>query len=160
MSWNQIYHYRGCGSFAGSGDLEPGGQGVGWTLSQFVNPATTIDVLECRGNGYGGATNVTGATTTGQLNDVPFLSDDNVDTNLPAYGFTNALFAAHTGATNYLFVDGHVKSLRPSATIANGLVMWTVSNSSTCTLDPMKSYNYAGLQAILQATESYFNTHS
>ncbi|HEY3330053.1 MAG TPA: DUF1559 domain-containing protein [Capsulimonadaceae bacterium] len=159
MSWNQVYHYRGCGAFAGSGDLEASAQYTGFNISQFVNPSTTIDVVECRGNQSGGLTNVTGSNPTGSLNNITFLSDDPVDANLPAYGFANALYAAHTGASNYLFVDGHVKALRPSATIANGVNMWTVSNAATCTLDPMKSYNYAGLQQILQTTENYFKSH-
>lgn len=43
------------------------------------------------------------------------------------YGFDPAeLYAGHTGQTNYLFTDGHVKSLRPTATCGqnNSNSMW------------------------------------
>jgi prepilin-type N-terminal cleavage/methylation domain-containing protein/prepilin-type processing-associated H-X9-DG protein len=34
--------------------------------------------------------------------------------------YTNALFKGHTGASNYLFADGHVKALRPTQTYRAG----------------------------------------
>ncbi|HVK04376.1 MAG TPA: DUF1559 domain-containing protein [Armatimonadaceae bacterium] len=34
--------------------------------------------------------------------------------------YINALFKGHSGLTNYLFADGHVKSLRPTATFKAG----------------------------------------
>ena len=33
--------------------------------------------------------------------------------------WTNILYAGHLGTTNYLFLDGHVKSMRPLGTIAD-----------------------------------------
>jgi len=51
----------------------------------------------------------------------------------------HGLFAGHTGFSNYLFADGHVKALRPQATLneKNDSVaadstqtnMWTIDNS-------------------------------
>jgi prepilin-type processing-associated H-X9-DG protein len=38
------------------------------------------------------------------------------------------LWAGHLGTTNYAFVDGHVKSLRPQQTIGNDVNMWHRSN--------------------------------
>lgn len=48
---------------------------------------------------------------------------------------SNNLFAGHVGTSNYLFCDGHVKSLRPTATTnASGsgsgtINLWTLDNS-------------------------------
>ena len=42
-----------------------------------------------------------------------------------------ALFVGHLATSNYLFADGHVKSLKPSSTIANGVNMWTRDNTIT-----------------------------
>lgn len=50
-------------------------------------------------------------------------------------GSIGYLFSGHTGFANYLFCDGHVKSLRPLATIdasaggSNAVNMWTLDNS-------------------------------
>ena len=41
-------------------------------------------------------------------------------------GGTNTNFQNHLGMTNFLFADGHVKSLKPSATIT-GVNMWTLN---------------------------------
>ena len=38
--------------------------------------------------------------------------------------FPNQGFAGHLGTSNYLFADGHVKSLRPTQTVAGGRSMW------------------------------------
>jgi len=42
-------------------------------------------------------------------------------------GGNNTNFQNHLGFTNFLFADGHVKSLKPAATIANGVNMWTLN---------------------------------
>ncbi len=42
-------------------------------------------------------------------------------------------FAGHLGTSNYLFADGHVKSLRPTQTVAGGRSMWGAwSDSPNC----------------------------
>lgn len=46
------------------------------------------------------------------------FSQQNVPTDL---GPTTVVKPLHTGVWNYTFVDGHVKSLRPEATIGKGV---------------------------------------
>lgn len=41
------------------------------------------------------------------------------------FGLTN-----HLTTTNFLFADGHVKSLKPTATVANSVNMWAVNTST------------------------------
>jgi len=49
-------------------------------------------------------------------------------------GFENdVLFVSHSGRTNYLFADGHVKALRPEATITP-YNMWTIDASEASSL--------------------------
>ena len=56
---------------------------------------------------------------------------DNGDEN-----WTNILYAGHLGTSNYLFLDGHVKSLRPMTTIYNhsnsktNLNFWNINNKA------------------------------
>ncbi len=50
-------------------------------------------------------------------------------------------FAGHLGTMNNLFCDGHVKSMRPSATIAGGYSQWGKLRGSTCTLPKAESIN-------------------
>jgi len=87
------------------GQGEHGGKGVfadgGTALSEVVTPATTIMVGE------------------------------NEDREWPAYNFTDGtshLFTNHLGTTNFLFADGHVKALKPAATINPN--MWTIADDS------------------------------
>ena len=44
----------------------------------------------------------------------------------PAIGHTSTQFQNHLGTTNFLFADGHVKSMRPSQTVTGGVNMWTL----------------------------------
>ena len=49
--------------------------------------------------------------------------------------FRDVGFAGHLGTSNYLFADGHVKSLRPTQTVAGGKSMWggfTDSDTAIC----------------------------
>lgn len=68
---------------------------AGFLLSEFSSPATTISLWEVVGSG-----NKLGDASNGKL------------------------YAGHLSTSNYLFVDGHVKSMRPKATIANNTCMW------------------------------------
>jgi prepilin-type N-terminal cleavage/methylation domain-containing protein/prepilin-type processing-associated H-X9-DG protein len=45
-------------------------------------------------------------------------------------GYVNSLYAGHLGTTNYLFVDGHVKALRPYQTFAGGVNLWDRNNGN------------------------------
>ena len=49
--------------------------------------------------------------------------------------FQDVGFAGHLSTSNYLFADGHVKSLRPTQTVAGGRSMWGAwsdSNTTEC----------------------------
>jgi len=67
----------------------------GIALSEINSPATTISVYECLGDDRG--------------------MDGGTDGDI---------FAGHLLTSNYLYADGHVKSLRPRATIANNICQW------------------------------------
>lgn len=43
----------------------------------------------------------------------------------------NTLWNGHLATGNYLFVDGHVKALKPMATLSSSVNMWTRDNSQT-----------------------------
>ncbi len=50
-------------------------------------------------------------------------------------------FAGHLSTSNYMFADGHVKSMRPNATVANGYSMWGKFNGGGCTLPDEEAIN-------------------
>ena len=86
---------------------------TGVALSQISAPASTIDVVES--NSY--------------------YNDFSV-TYSPLFATTNdSLYSGHTSFGNYLFCDGHVKAMRPLATIdstaggSSPVNMWTLDNS-------------------------------
>lgn len=111
-------------------------QGPGVALSQFVAPSTTIDVVE----------------STAGYND--FSVADNGFAG--GYGY---LFAGHTGFSNVLFCDGHVKAMRPFATIdstAGGTAtvnMWTIDNSPFVTTH---GSDLANARNVLQAATTKY----
>jgi len=41
------------------------------------------------------------------------------------------LWAGHMGRSNYLFADGHVKLLKPSATASTSMNMWSIGYEET-----------------------------
>ncbi len=110
---NQNRGGTGCnGTTDGIGGPWGDSQRDGVSLSQFAAPATVIDVVES-------------------------LADYN-DYNVTYSAFQNSdryLYAGHSSFSNVLFCDGHVKSMRPLATLdtasgGSGTVnMWTVDNS-------------------------------
>jgi len=55
----------------------------------------------------------------------PWWTDYSVPNGQWAHGFAN-----HLNTMNCLFVDGHVKSLKPMATVAGGFSMWEFKNDS------------------------------
>lgn len=75
----------------------------GAALSQFDEVSQTILVAEN-----------TGTNTSPDVFSIAALTNGGVE-------FTN-----HLGTSNYLFADGHVKALRPSATIS-GAQMWSMT---------------------------------
>ena len=94
-------------------------QSVPRTLAEMVSPSQTIAVTE--------------------IHNVPWVAF-NVDRQSPDYddsgkggiatsSYGQRLFTGHLGTTNYLFADGHVKSMRPMQTIA-GANLWYYDQSA------------------------------
>ena len=77
------------------------------SLADVVNPATTIAV--------------------GELKD---RDDPKIDNSGYVTTSTN-MFQNHLGTTNFLFCEGHVKSLKPTATASSTINMWTLNNATT-----------------------------
>ena len=44
--------------------------------------------------------------------------------------WTNILYAGHLGTSNYLFLDGHVKAMRPLGTIIDKINRWKINNKA------------------------------
>ncbi len=76
-------------------------------LSTFANPATTIIITETKDSGAPDMYN------TGSL-----------------YSSATAGLQNHLGMTNFLFADGHAKSMKPIAT-GTPACLWTLSNAVT-----------------------------
>jgi prepilin-type N-terminal cleavage/methylation domain-containing protein/prepilin-type processing-associated H-X9-DG protein len=55
--------------------------------------------------------------------------------------WVNDTFAGHLGTANYLFADGHVKSMRPLQTVAGGYSMWGKWRNTACTLPNSQGIN-------------------
>ena len=86
--------------------------GLGQAIAKLGFPATTILVHEQAG---------------GEVE--PFsYNTDKIDGVNTAGGFPFA-FTNHLTTTNYLFVDGHVKSLKPSATASGTVNLWANDNA-------------------------------
>ncbi len=76
------------------------------SLAAENSPASTIAVVESNGT-----TTTSPSTSFTKTNDRFKINDSE---------YANTLFAGHLGTSNYLFADGHVKSLRPEATLTGG----------------------------------------
>ncbi len=78
-------------------------------LASLASPSTTLFVVE----------------NTSETEPFCWNPGKFTDTGNPPKQFTN-----HLQTTNYLFGDGHVKSMKPSATATTTLNMWTNSNQT------------------------------
>lgn len=98
----------------------------GLPISAFQFPSTTISIFEYR--------------------------DANDFFVVPDQGWAvDSLFVGHLQTSNYLFVDGHVKAMRPMATIANNINLWTRDNTQNGPADATDfNYNYTNLTTFLQ----------
>ncbi len=99
VNYNQAFAAPGA-----SGDGAAGDVGGAVSLASIQAPSSLIVVMENNPN-----------------NKAPYTSNWNIDLTNAAFSTdppNSGFFAGHTGMTNYLFVDGHVKSLRPFATIS------------------------------------------
>lgn len=109
------YMFNGGGSTGNGsnnfGGERPFGDSKGINISSLTSVATTIAVHE-----------QAGGETEGFSNDTSKLTGN---TGTPPYAFTN-----HLQTTNFLFCDGHVKSLKPLATITSATTnYWTNDNN-------------------------------
>jgi len=101
-------------SGAGTNGFFQYAQAPGTALSSINNPATTLAVTEANSN-----------------NSTKWEYDITDSTGITG---ANSLFAGHLSTSNYLFADGHVKSLRPTATIDSSsggsasVNMWALDN--------------------------------
>ena len=84
------------------------------------------------------------------------ITSANFSSDPPNAGF----FAGHTGMTNYLYVDGHVKSLRPFATLSqrdggtSSVNMWT--RDSKDFTDSPNTGDLTNARALLTATANNY----
>jgi len=89
----------------------------------ITSPAQTIDVTEFTGQ------------YTDFYPDAGYRTIFSYYTSDPTKGY-GVLFAGHTGFSNYLFSDGHVKSMRPYGGLdkadggTNDINMWRIDNDS------------------------------
>ena len=86
----------------GTGDGTFGDYNTAVSLAAITSPASTIDLLENNRDASDWETNIINTNTT---------------TGAPSPA-NAGFYAGHTGLGNFLFADGHVKSLRPSATLS------------------------------------------
>ena len=120
------------------GFQDTGGTGTGYTppfgYSQYVSPAQTIVIVE------------TTARYTDFYVNSTFWAQYQTDPNNSA----GCLFSGHTSMSNYLFCDGHVKSMRPLATLdtddlgSGSINLWRWDNATfkslnNGTVDPSAS---------------------
>ncbi|RYG70384.1 DUF1559 domain-containing protein [bacterium] len=54
-------------------------------------------------------------------------------------------WAGHLGTSNYLFADGHVKSMRPINSVSNGFSMWGKFRNTGCTYPDNQAINCDGV---------------
>ena len=64
-------------------------------------------------------------------------------TDCESWGLGDILLQGHLGTTNFLFADGHVKALRPTATIADSN-MWSVTPTSTASMNSIATTTVGG----------------
>jgi prepilin-type N-terminal cleavage/methylation domain-containing protein/prepilin-type processing-associated H-X9-DG protein len=109
----------------GPGELRPMKQADNpVSMAEFNNPATTIIITEHK------------TQTQGDLYDAGTVND----------------LQGHLGTTNMLFADGHVKSMKPSATGLN-TCLWTMNNAATAAATAPTSCNTNWNNALFTAQQ-------
>lgn len=108
------------GNFASADDKRPMRmENAGTNISKLNLPSTTILVHEQAGGSDEGFAYFTDKIKAG-------------GTSPNSYSLTD-----HLATTNFLFVDGHVKALRATATCTSSIDMWDIDNTplAACTTD-------------------------
>ena len=113
------------------GGNRPMDEDNGEAISRFDNPATTLVIIEMKDRGSTRINNVSDFDTGGQS------------------------LMNHLGNSNFLFADGHVKALKPSATGAP-VNLWTLQNK-TAAADASTGPAPAALMAKLGAMQNANN---
>ena len=101
---------------------------TGLPLAEFPNPSTTIHVVE---------------VTQTRQSTIEFPSDAACGTYPSFQQSGDCLWTGHLGTSNYLFTDGHAKSLRPAATFSPTVNMWYRSNNPFANNIPYSGFNSA-----------------
>lgn len=117
---------------------------AGPSLSTFAAPAQTLCVVEANGD-----------NTDFNVGDDYYITSN--WTAAKPY-----LFTGHLGTSNFLFADGHVKALRPSATVpasmggSGSVNMW--SRSGVAYVDQASNYGreLTVTKGLIQETESFY----
>lgn len=79
------------------------------SLASLGHPSTTISVVETKG----------------------INNSDAQAAWMSCFSEASRTFNDHLGTANFLFLDGHVKSLRPTATATSTINMWTIDNQTS-----------------------------
>ena len=75
-------------------------------------------------------------STTLLIGELTYLFDDKIYNAAALINGSDSRFRDHLGTTNFLFIDGHVKALKPTATVAP-LNMWVRTQQSTTGVTPL-----------------------
>jgi prepilin-type N-terminal cleavage/methylation domain-containing protein/prepilin-type processing-associated H-X9-DG protein len=97
-------YFHGCGAWTSQ-------ENVFLNISAFSYPATTISIVEA------------------QISKRTEYSIINTGACVDYSSNADCLWSGHLGTSNFLFMDGHVKSLRPTRTISGGVNMWYRTNT-------------------------------
>ena len=103
-------------------------------LASILSPTTTISVCDLQGGQSDPKVSNTGYLTV----------------NTTFNTFTN-----HLGTTNMLFMDGHVKAMKPTQTATNQINMWTNSNNTDT--NPVTIGANSTLQASMATAQGLLN---
>jgi prepilin-type N-terminal cleavage/methylation domain-containing protein/prepilin-type processing-associated H-X9-DG protein len=122
------------------------GPAVSTPLASLQAPASVIDVVESTAS----------FPDFSVASDGLFDCDQNDQTNC-LVGYGGNLFGGHTGFANFLFCDGHVKAMKPLATVdtaeggAGSTNLWTVDNG------PFDSGDVANVDKVLTYSQNHYN---
>ena len=77
-------------------------------------------------------------------------------TDPESWALTDMVFRGHLGTTNFLFADGHVKALKPTATVT-GCNMWSVDPTNAAATS---GTNFNNLKNQMVSQETTLNSYS
>lgn len=111
-------------------------------LSEIANTSQSILVIECTSSSYRFIIDTgSGSGNAGFKTDPPTQVSCSSTTASTSCNNEGALFSGHLGTSNFLFADGHVKALKPLATItvaeggSGSVNMWLRNGGTLGTTD-------------------------